>query len=79
MLVSSQYIVLALKTIFAIITCIYFSQISALIYIIMEHFNGADANLPGQLKLTHSHIFVSILIMDINIIDRCQGMAQCQS
>ena len=45
----------------------------------MKHFNGADTNLPSQLKLTHSHIFVSILIMDINIIDRCQGMAQCQS
>ena len=69
-MVFNQYIILALQNIFAIITCIYFSQISALIYIIIEYILMKLAQIYVVCSKLHRRIFASLLVMDIN---RCQG------
>ena len=63
------------------ITCIYFNQISALIFIITEyilielvHIYMVSQNL--KFKFTYFHTFISLLNIDIN---RCQGRVKFQS
>ena len=77
LLVFNQYIVFALRIIFANITCIYFSDISGLIYIIiipilMEHVQIFKLSVKTYM-LTY---FLSFLIVGIN---QYQVMVKFQS
>ena len=67
LLIFKQYIVFALKFIFATITCTYFSDISGLIYIIIETFSMEQAQIFKLSFKIYAHILVSLLIMAINI------------
>ena len=71
----SQYIVFALKVIFASIACICFSDISGLIYIVIKTILVEHVQIFKLLKLTRLHIFVLLLIVDIN---KCQVMVKFQ-
>ena len=77
LLVFNQYIVFALKIIFASVTCIYFSDISGLIYIIIEPILMEQAQrFKLSVKNYTLHIFVSLLIMNIN---KCHVMVKFQT
>ena len=60
------------KGVSATITCIYFNQISGLIFIITE----VGTYLNGQSNFTYFHMFASLLNMGIN---RCQGRVKFKS
>ena len=67
LLVFNQYIVFALKFIFATITCTYFSDISELIYIIIEPFLMEQAQIFKLSYKMCTNVFASLLIIVINM------------
>ena len=66
-MVFNQYIVFALKFIFATITRTYFSDISELIYIIIEPFLKEQAQIFKLSYKMCTNVFASLLIIVINM------------